>query len=635
MPTVRRYTPQVNSQSPGANRTSAPSVSAIGVGAQGVSAQRVGTQNTGTVTTGAQTTSVRMTGPARSAPMSNAFRNPLPSDSFGVAAINPGAVGNAMTNLGTGITRLAAAAAAMQERVNTTAAEEALVNFEREKNNAFFDPDNGYFNTQGKVAYDKAKETRESLVELQNRYSESLESPQAREMFDRAATQHLTRAETEIMRHASNQYSAWEQRVIGARVENSLDNASRYWNDPEQLATNFELGRQSIIDMAYARGDISQANEQDLIDMGVIPGEKSDRTPEQIAQIQQEQSESLRIVTEEVHNFDSKFAMNAIESAINTSAAAGQTMLADMSSLLETRDLINIQTKIDQKTVAETTQRNAAAAITISNSLVSQYGDEPNAQQLINAEVNAIEDTDLQERVRRESRYQLGLKMQADSEARGQYFIGAEAALMTGSSIDQWIAGNADQWHAMEPNQQKVLLAGPVTQTNFNVLSDLLLKPASELARINPPDYFTHLAEGDRMRLINAVEAARTGSPESQIGRTITQQITSSVEQIFGEPNKRNNEESKQVDAFYATVTAEMAYRSSQLQRPLTSEEVTSMLSDMTREVIIEKRWWPDTTMTMADIPAADMQPLSDFLRQSGYPVTSENLIRAYRQASQ
>lgn len=620
MPTVRSYNPQVNSQSPGVNQVSAPSTSAV---------------TTSAVGTGAQTRGTRMAGPARSIPTSGPFRNPLPSDSFGVAPINPTAVADSIGNLGAGVSRLAQNIQAMQARVATTEAEEALVNFEREKNQMFFNPETGYFNTQGKVAFDSAKPMSESLQDLQRRYGESLENEQARELFNRSASQHLMRAEQDVMRHASTQFNAWEERVISARIENSLDNASAYWNDPEQLATNFELGRQSIIDKAYARGDISTANQQDLIDLGIVPGEKSDRTPEQIEQLKLEQIQSLQIITEEVRNFDSRFAMNAIESAISASASDGQVMLAELSGLLETQDLNQLQGVIDRKFLTEKDQRDSNAAVTMSNSFVSQYGDVDNARALILEEINAIEDPQLQEKTRREAMYQLDLKLRADSEARAQTFQAAEGFLMGGGSVDQFIASNAEQWAALEPQQQKALLAGPVVQTDFNVLSELLLKPPAELARINPPDYFTKLAEGDRTRLINAVEAARTGAPEAQIGRTITQQITASVNQIFGAANKRNTETSRQVDAFYSTVTAEMAYRSQQKQAPLTSEEVTSMLNDMTREVIIERRWWPDTTMTMADIPADDVAPLSDFLRQNGYPVTSENILRAYRQASQ
>ena len=58
-----------------------------------------------------------------------------------------------------GLASVAEAGAQTMQRIDTTSAEEALVAFEREKNNLFFNPENGYFNTQGKNAYDNAAAT--------------------------------------------------------------------------------------------------------------------------------------------------------------------------------------------------------------------------------------------------------------------------------------------------------------------------------------------------------------------------------------------------------------------------------------------------------------------------------------------
>ena len=53
-----------------------------------------------------------------------------------------------------GLDDLAQASFDMKQRIDTTAAEEALVKFERDKNDTFFNPKTGYFNTQGKNAQD-------------------------------------------------------------------------------------------------------------------------------------------------------------------------------------------------------------------------------------------------------------------------------------------------------------------------------------------------------------------------------------------------------------------------------------------------------------------------------------------------
>ena len=55
-----------------------------------------------------------------------------------------------------GAADLATGIEAMGVRIDTTEAEEAAVSFEQEKNDLFFNPDSGYFNTRGKNALDGA-----------------------------------------------------------------------------------------------------------------------------------------------------------------------------------------------------------------------------------------------------------------------------------------------------------------------------------------------------------------------------------------------------------------------------------------------------------------------------------------------
>lgn len=50
------------------------------------------------------------------------------------------------------ILRLTEIGADIKQRSDTTSAEETAVQFERDKNDLFFDPKIGYFNTQGKDA---------------------------------------------------------------------------------------------------------------------------------------------------------------------------------------------------------------------------------------------------------------------------------------------------------------------------------------------------------------------------------------------------------------------------------------------------------------------------------------------------
>ena len=133
-----------------------------------------------------------------------------------------GAFGQA---IGKGILDVVKAGAALKQRVDVTSAEESLVQFERSKNDLFFNPESGYFNTQGKNAYDNSTAATQSLEALKKQYGESLNS-NAKRLFDRSADRHITRSNLDITRHASKGLKAWEITTLESQTENSIENAS-------------------------------------------------------------------------------------------------------------------------------------------------------------------------------------------------------------------------------------------------------------------------------------------------------------------------------------------------------------------------------------------------------------------------
>ena len=173
-------------------------------------------------------------GPARSIGGPEPLKQANPVESFGVAPVNPTAIGNATSDLGQGISKFAASMQAMQQRVNTTAAEEQLVKFSKAKNDLFFNPESGYFNTRGRQAYDEAKPFTQQIEELQRVYSDELSNTEARNMFVRASDSQVVSARSDVMRHASTQFDAWERATIGSRIEDATENGALYWNDPDK-----------------------------------------------------------------------------------------------------------------------------------------------------------------------------------------------------------------------------------------------------------------------------------------------------------------------------------------------------------------------------------------------------------------
>jgi hypothetical protein len=490
----------------------------------------------------------------------------------------------------------------MDQKADITAAEEATMQFERAKNDMFFNADTGYFNTQGRNAYVGAGGATSTLEELKTSYAKDL-SPAALEAYNRVVDNHITRAQSDITRHASKGLDAWEQATIQAQVENAVENASLYWNQPDKLKVQRVLGEQAVIESAQRQG------------LG----------PE--------------VTAENLQTYRSTFAKSVIASATQESAAMGQEALDTMGELLEGPASVEMKGLIEKQTALEKTRDDSRQATLTATNLVSTYGDRKSIQD----EVNKIEDPELRKRTMSESMTLFSQREQAESEERGDIFSTAEKTLIEGGTVEQWKAANPGEWDKMTSTQQKALItvsgkAEKKIETDWAAFSDLMVLPESELAEVNPSDHFSSLAEAERGKLISAVKAARGSGTTSdkidhQVGRTRTTQTSATLEELLGKKAGWNQAEKDQANAFHAILDSEVNARQVELGRNLTSEEYTDVLNGLTRKVVIERPYWFDKKVDITDIDADVQETLSDFLIQNNIPVTADNLIKAWEQA--
>jgi len=494
-----------------------------------------------------------------------------------------------------GVGQLGDAMQQMGQRIATTEAEEALVKFERDKNDMLFNPEKGYFNTQGRNAFDGADPTVKSIEELKTKYSDSL-SQNARILFDKTAENHVTRTKAEISRHASQGLKAWEVSTLEAQVENTIESAALYWNDENAVRLQNTLGRQAITDAANMQGLSAEA------------------------------------LNERLQTYDSSFARAAVEAATMNSSAKGKELLDKFDKRLEGQDKVKLQSMIATKTASEKTKADASYALIKSRQLVDQYDD---LGSLV-AEVDKIQDPELRDKVMSETKHQFNLKKQIQSEARTQAYENAEAHILNGGSAESFQSQNPDEWLRLSPKQQGLIKSGKANSTDWSVFSDLMTMPKDKLANIDPNDYADKLAPAERGKLITAVKTAKGGSAgkdDSQVGRTRIAETTAAVDQLFGPATKRNNETKEKANAFYSLLDSEVNYREQVKGGKLTSEEYTNVLNGFTRKTVVDGLIF-DSTKTLKDVPAEDVGALSKFLRDNNVPVTSDNLLKAYQQAT-
>ena len=499
---------------------------------------------------------------------------------------------------------LANAAAQMKMRVDTTEAEESMVGFERDKNDLFFNPDSGYFNTQGRDAFDGSEGINKSLDELKKKYGDSL-STGARRVFNKTADNHLTRARADVSRHASKGFKAWEVSTLNSQVENTIENSFLYWNDTDRLRVQNALGRQAILDSSKLEG--------------IGPESTNER----------------------LQTFNSSFYEGVIRAATTENATQGREMFDKHSNDLEGPSKIKLDNLIKSKEKSEKTQSDAVAAVSNATSLVDQHAD----RNTIRDEVNKIEDPGLRKKTMDESMRQFSMKKKAESEAQGDAFERAESHLFDSGSAETFKAQRPDDWELLSASQKRKIQSGALVSTDWNVFSDLMTLPKAKLSEVNPADHFADLASAERSKLVSAVRSARgIGSAsqkiDHQVGRTRNSQTTAVVEQILGKKSKWNDDKRDQANLFYSLLDDEIAHREQLKGNPLDSKEFTEALSDLTRKVTIERSFLgfdllaSDVEQSVTDIDPVDLKVLTKFLRDNNVPVTADNLFKAQRQAT-
>lgn len=493
----------------------------------------------------------------------------------------------------------------MKRKIDETSAEEALVQFERDKNELFFNPENGYFNTQGRNAFDGSEPTTKALDDLKKRYGESL-GAQAKLMFDRAADSHITKGRLDISRHASKGFDAWEAATAEAAVENTLENASLYWNQPDQLRVQRALGEQHVIDSAQRAGIGAEAT------------------------------------AEKLQTFRSSFAKNSVSAAVSVSSADGEEALQKYGDHLEAPDKVILENQIKKKKETEKTKLDAQQAILTGARLSESY----ETREEIRVEVNKIEDPELRKKTMTEAMRQFEIKKKAESEARSESFEDAETHVLNGGSAETFKVEDPEGWARLSAKQKRSIESGKSVTTDWNAYYDVILMDDSDLAKIDPSEYSHKLAPAQRNKLVSAIKVARGKSNDKekidhQVGRTRTSQMTSVIQQILGKKSKWNKDDLIKADIFYSLVDEEVSFRESQKDGPLSSEEFTQLLHEVTRKVTIERSFLgvdflaPDEELSVTDMPPEDIRVLSKHLRDNGVPVTADNLAKAQRQASQ
>ena len=498
------------------------------------------------------------------------------------------AVDNGGQQLAQGINSLAQMAGEMNKQATIAETQQAANGFERDKNKLFFDPENGYFNTAGRTAYDTAGETSKRLEQLKTDYGKNL-SPLAQAEFNRVADSQLRSAETDIMRHSSKNLKAWQQSNIAAEVENSLESGALYWNNMKQLNVQRELGRQGVLESAKMQGMSADATNEKL------------------------------------QNFNSAFAMKLYGDA------------------LEGPDKVNMSEMLDKRRGVEETKDKAGEAVLRSNTLVSTYGDRADARGAMLEEINKIKDPEMQKMVKSEASYQLDQKFRADGERRANIVTQAEEFIFErGNSVEQFKAQFAAEWDDLTVPMRASLTKQTPIKTDQVKYGELVLMDDKELAKVDPADHRHYLDNADYESFVRLVKSARGEVRDSteanftlQAARTNGATATSGVETVLGKKKGQWNDDDREMaNAVYQLITSNVGVLQEQKGGKLTPLEYTEAVNKITLSHFVDDTFFgfkTKTELTLEDVPIEDIRAITRKLREAGQIAASPVIIQMYQ----
>jgi ElaB/YqjD/DUF883 family membrane-anchored ribosome-binding protein len=498
-------------------------------------------------------------------------------------------VSSGLRQVGRAVGQVGQQVAAFGQRRDEASAESALLDFDNDKNESLFNPNDGYYNTQGRAAVDGADGIRKNIDELMRQHRDGIESPGAKALFQSAANARMVRDNEAIFRHSSKGQRVWQLSNSKAQEGNAIKNATLYYNDDQELLTHLSLGELAILD------------RQELIG--------------------QEQTQR------DLEAYRSTFVSSAIDGALSRKdVPAAESLKEQFGKMLEGSDLIRINEKI--------TKEQDKQAVTRSVAEIYQPG-KPLNEML--AEARAEENPDQRKEIERQITNLNSADQRATEQFNNDIINNRDQQISNGDMFYRDVP--QEELDSIGPKGRDALLAaeqafatGKEIITDSQKYTDLMSLPTADLAKVNPTDHYTYLNKTDRSKLQNAVIAARNGNKDNESTRiqSASAQTKGTIEQLLGRPiNKKRDAEF--VNEFYGLVGDQVNAMEQQKGSKLTDQEFRGALDNLVQTVVTDKGFFFDTTRDLTNVPPQHFDILASELRKRGISVNSENMIKLFQ----
>ena len=499
--------------------------------------------------------------------------------------------------LGPAVSGIADDFAKAQLEVDQTTAEDALVQFEREKNSLMFDPESGYFNSKGRVAMDGASVANNSMLELQKKYVESLDNEQSRQLFTKASDVHITRSQQSVLRHAADNKRVYEIAVQSDRQENAIEGGVLHWNNNEEMNFHEELG----VDSIHLQSEIT----------GVDP-------------------------TEKLQTFRSTFALGAIDAAVQAGDVARAEELRDKavnSKRLEGPDVVRANKLIKLETDKQYTMSETDRIYNSGQSRAKMLED-----------ARKEEDASRRKEIERNLINQLNADKLAHEEQQRETYDALWKEFTNTNSNMRYNDLSQQDIELLSPVQlgnlkeaEKRRMSGADVPDNHITMTRLRALPRTEQAKLQPADYQSELSQRQIKQLESLVNDARKGGGETL--RSNARVLESGITTLLGrKPKPKSLSDTVLVNAFGTLVEDEVAAleATKPTGQSVTPQEMTEIVNRMSRSFTEEDAYlgFIDADRSLKDIPPNErhyIPEIGNFLRGQGKSVTPENILQTYQ----
>lgn len=425
------------------------------------------------------------------------------------------------------------------------AAEEARVQYEKSSMDLLHNPDSGYFNTQGKNAYDGNQPTVEELRKRRESIQANLSPDQAR-LFSRVADRLDMGWQRDIARHAGRGFKAYEIGVHESSVENALENGVLNWANDEMVNESLAKARIGVADAAKIEGISSEA------------------------------------LNERLQNVTSTFFRNVIERSLDKDLDRAEALFERHKDKLEPKDLAQIEKSRETQTNLAMAQKSADEWVDQDLSLSEGL-----------KEARSIEDPKLRKETEHRWKVMRGNMDREQKEKLDNRFNEYASSIENGevsysnlprADLDELTPGQRNSLRSLEENMAKGASSYDAGKafTVIDRINELVGQGDTEKAREFFKENVHHLNAGDREQYskLTTKAAKKEATPEDFQAVSFKSLVTKTAKRFEDEPENQAK--------FFTEVEHWYNNRNKLDGKPPSSQEQRDFMADM---VLRRKPW--------------------------------------------